>query len=91
MKEEEEERDVNARGGEQVRLTAAVSLKQSVPFQLAQVVTELIQTVGFGRELELGEDGFVHLFGGPAADGIAAMQQTSSNRMVRVSWILIPG
>ncbi len=66
---------MNALGGEQVRVTAAVSLKQSVPFQLAQVVTELIQPIGFRRELERGEDGFVDLFGGPAADGIAAMQQ----------------
>lgn len=46
-----------------------------MPLQFAEVVTELIQTVGFGRELERGEDGFVDLFGRPAADGVAAMEE----------------
>jgi hypothetical protein len=44
-------------------------------FQLAQVVAELIQTVGFGGKFEGGEYGLVNLFGRPAADGGATMQE----------------
>ena len=43
--------------------------------QLAQVVAELVEAVGFGGEVEGGEDGFVDLFGRPAADGGATVQE----------------
>jgi len=46
-----------------------------VPLELTQIVAELVQPVGLGRKLKSGEDGLVDLFGGPAADGIAAMEQ----------------
>jgi hypothetical protein len=46
-----------------------------VAFQLAQIVAKLVQSVAFGRNLEGGQYGLVDLFGGPAADGVAAMQQ----------------
>ena len=44
-------------------------------FELAQVVAELVQSVCFRGELERGEDCLVNLFGGPAADGTAVMQE----------------
>src|SRR5947207_14542085 len=44
-------------------------------FQLAQVVAELIQTVGFGGKFDGGEHGLVNLFGRPAADGAATMEE----------------
>ena len=75
VEEQEQERDLNAFGGEAVGVAAAVALQQAVAFEFAQIVAELVQAVGFRGELEGGEDGLVNLFGGPAADGIAAMQQ----------------
>jgi hypothetical protein len=66
-------------------------LQQIVPFQFAYIVTELVEAVGFGGKLKGGENGLVDLFGGPAADGGLPCRRTSSKRMMRVSWILIPG
>src|SRR4030095_1735110 len=44
-------------------------------FQLPQVVAELIQSVGFGGKFEGGEYGLVNLFGSPAADVGATVQE----------------
>src|SRR4030095_7730928 len=46
-----------------------------MPLQLPQVVAELIQAVGFGGKLEGGEYGLVNLFGSPAADVGATVQE----------------
>ncbi len=48
MDEREQERDLHAFGGEAVGITAAIAFEKCMPFQLAQVVAELIQPVGFG-------------------------------------------
>jgi len=37
-------------------------------FELAQVIAQLVQAIGFVGDVECGEDGLVDLFGGPAAD-----------------------
>src|SRR6516165_8573882 len=42
VEEQEEERDLNAFGGETIGVAGAVALQQSVAFELAQVVAELI-------------------------------------------------
>jgi hypothetical protein len=42
VEEQEEERDVNAFGGETIGVAGAVALQQPVAFELAQVVAELI-------------------------------------------------
>lgn len=44
-------------------------------FQLAEIVTELVQSVGPGGKLEGRDHGLVNRFGGPAADGVAAGPQ----------------
>ena len=75
VKEQEQQCDLHTFGGEAVGIAGAIALQQPVAFQFAQIVAELVQPVGFGRELERGEDGLMDLFGGPAADGIAAVQE----------------
>ncbi len=75
VEEQEQEGDVYAFGGETVGVAAAIAFQQSVAFELAQVVAELVQSVLLRGELERGEDCFVNLFGGPAADGTAVMQE----------------
>ena len=75
VEEQEEQRDVNAIGGETVGVAASIALQQAVPFELAQIVAKLVESVLFRGELERSEDGFMNLFGRRAADGIAAMQQ----------------
>ena len=42
VKEQEEERDLNAFGGETIGVAGAVALQQPMAFELAQVVAELI-------------------------------------------------
>jgi hypothetical protein len=75
VEEQEEERDVNAFGGQPVGIASAVALQQSVTFEFAEVVAELVQSIVFRRKLEGGDDCLVNLFGGPAANGRAVVQQ----------------
>ncbi len=75
VKKQEQEGCLDSLFGEPIGIAAAIALQQSVAFQLAQIVAKLVQAVAFGRNLEGGQDGLVDLFGGPAADGVAAMQQ----------------
>ena len=75
VKEQEQQGDLDALGGELIGVARAVTLEEAVAFELAEIVAELVQPVGAGRELEGGEDGVVDLFGRPAAEGVAAMQQ----------------
>ena len=86
VKEEEQEGDLDALAGEPVAVAGAVALKQAVAFQLTQVVAELVQFVGIGRQAEAGEDGLMDLFGRPAADfGYAVqedLQQANDSRFV---------
>ena len=46
-----------------------------MPFELAQVVAQLVEAIGLLGEIEAGEDGAMDLAGGPAADLRAAMQE----------------
>lgn len=75
MEEQEQERDVNAFGCEAVGIAAAITLEEAVSFELAEIVPDLVESVLFGGKLECGEDCVVNLFGRPAADGTAVMQQ----------------
>ena len=91
VEEEEEQRYLDAFGGEAVGVAGAVTLEQVVALELAQVVAELVQAVGIGVEVEAGEDAVVDLLRGPAANLSAACKRTSRRRMRRGSWIVIPG
>ena len=46
-----------------------------MPFELAQVVAQLVEAIGLLGEIEAGEDGAMDLAGCPAADLRAAMQE----------------
>src|SRR6516165_5033248 len=46
-----------------------------MPFELAQVVAQLVEAVGLLGEIEGSEEGVVDLAGGPAADLRTAMQE----------------
>jgi len=75
MEEQEEQRNIESFGRQAVGVTASIALQQAVPFELAQIVAELVESVVLPGELERGEDSFVDLFGRPAADGVASMQK----------------
>src|SRR5208337_201627 len=75
VEEEEEQGDLDALGREPVGVARAVALDQAVSLELAQVVAELVQTVGLLREVEGVEDGLMDLPGRPAADLRTAMQE----------------
>jgi hypothetical protein len=46
-----------------------------VSFELAEIVPELVKAAGFRGKPEGGDDCFVNLPGGPAADSAAVMRQ----------------
>jgi hypothetical protein len=66
--EKEEECDVNAFGGEVASAAGAITVKQAVSFELAEVIAELVESVMLGRDLEGGDDCLVNLVGRPFAD-----------------------
>jgi hypothetical protein len=63
VKEQEQERDLDALCGELVGVARAIACQQSVALQFSQVVAKLVQSVGRGGELEGGEDGLMDLLG----------------------------
>ena len=75
VEEQEQEGNIDAFTGEPVGVATAIALQQSMPFQLAQIVAELVEPVGFRGELERGDDCVVKLVRGPASDGAAVMQE----------------
>jgi hypothetical protein len=87
-----QEGDINAFGGQAVCIAAAIACKQAVPFELAPMVAELIECVRFRGEREGGDDCFVDLFGRSSPPTVRPLcRRTSSSRIIRVSWILMPG
>ena len=48
VKEQKQQRDLHALGGETVGVAAAIAFQQAVAFEFAQVVAELVQPVLFG-------------------------------------------
>ena len=75
VEKQEQQRDLDAFGGEAVGVAFAVTFKQAVAFELAQVVAKLVQAVGLFRKLEGVEDDLVKVLGAPAAEVVAPMQQ----------------
>ena len=45
VKEQKQQRDLHALGGETVGVAAAIALQQAVAFEFAQIVAELVQPV----------------------------------------------
>lgn len=52
VEEQEEEREVNAFGRQAVSVAAAIAFQQPVPFEFAQIIAELVQSVLFWGNLE---------------------------------------
>jgi hypothetical protein len=61
-----------------VGVAAAVTFQSAVPFQLPEIVTELVQAIRPGRKLKRGQDGLMNLFGGSTVDRIASVQEHTS-------------
>ena len=66
VEEEEEQGHLDTFRGEAVGVSGSIPLQQTVAFELAQVVAQLVETVALVREVEGGEDGLVDLLGGAA-------------------------
>ena len=73
VEEQEEQRNLDAFGGEAVGVTSLLTLEQSVALEPAQVVAQLVQAIGGIGEVKGGEDGLMDLLGCPAADMTAAV------------------
>jgi hypothetical protein len=82
VEEKERQRDVNAFRRQAVGIAPAIALQQTMAFEFAQIVPELVESVGFRGELEGGEDCLVNLFGRPAADGAAVVQENLQPKFV---------
>ena len=75
MEEQKQERNVNAFGRQPVGVATAITLQKAMAFQLAQILAELVESVRFRGQLKRSENCLVNLFGGPAADGAAVVQE----------------
>jgi hypothetical protein len=75
MEEQKQERNVNAFGRQPVGVATAITLQKAMAFQLAQILAELVESVRFRGQLKRSENCLVNLFGRPAADGAAVVQE----------------
>jgi hypothetical protein len=75
VEEEKQQGDVDTFGGEPVAVVGTVALKQAVAFEFTQIVTELVESIGFVREAESGEEGLVDLLGRPTSDLSCGVEQ----------------
>src|SRR5271165_7071587 len=75
MEEQEQECDLDAFRRQAVGIAAAIALQQHMTFKLAQIVAELVESIGRFGELEGGQDRLIDLLGGPATDCVAAVQE----------------
>ena len=64
VEEQKQESDLNAFGRQAVGIAPAITLEKSVAFELAEIVVELVQSVGLGGKL---------------TGGVAAVQEKISN------------
>ncbi len=49
VKEQKQESDLNAFGRQAVGIASAIAFEESVTFELAEIVAELVQSVGLGE------------------------------------------
>jgi len=90
VEEEKEQGDRDPLVGETAGVAVAVPLDESVGFQLAKIVAKLTEAVLVARETEGGENSLVNLVDQPAIR-VPPWSNTSKRRIIRVSWILMPG
>ena len=75
MEEHEEQGDFGSFGGEPIGVAFAVTLDEAVGFHFAEIVAQLVQAVALVGQTVGGEEGLMNLFGAPASQLSAAMQQ----------------
>ena len=75
VKEEKQQRNLDAFWGEAVGVAGSIPLQQAVAFEFAQVVAQLVNAVASVGELEGGDYGLMDLLGGPATDVAATVQE----------------
>ena len=91
MEEQEQQGHLDAFGCELVGIAGAVALQQAMALEFAQIVAELVEAVGFGGKLKGGKVAWWICFAVHPPTVLPPWSKTSSKRMMRVSWILIPG
>ena len=91
VEEQEQERDLDAFGGQPVGVAAAIALEQAVAFEFAQIVAELVQAVGFAESWKVVRTASWICLAVQPPTVLPPCSRTSSSRMIRVSWILMPG
>ena len=75
VEEEKEQRNLDAFWGEAVSVAGSIPLQQATAFEFAQVVAQLVDAVASVGEMEGGDNGLMDLFGGPATDVAATVQE----------------
>ena len=93
VKQDEHGADPGALFCKAVGVVFVDALQKPVAFHLAQVITELIGGVVLGRKGKGGLQGLPDLEGTPTslANCGPPWSSTSMSRIMRVSWILMPG
>ena len=75
VEEEKQQRNLDAFWGEAVGVAGSIPLQEAMAFEFAQVVAQLVDAVASVGELEGGDYGLMDLFGGPATDVGASVQE----------------
>src|SRR5215471_18965439 len=75
VKENEEQGNLQALGGQAIGVAAAVALEQAMGSELSQVIAELSEAVALGGQGAGGQHRLMKCGGSPAADGSAAVHE----------------
>ena len=91
VEEQEQQRDVHAFGRQPVSVAATIAFQQTVPFEFAEIVAELVQPVGFAESWNVVRTAWWICLAVQPPTVLPPCRRTSIRRMIRVSWILMPG
>ncbi len=91
VEEQEQEGNIDTFTGQPVGIATTIALQQSMPFQLAQIVAELVEPVGFRERwnVVMTASWICRVVQPPRV--LPLWRRTSRSRMIRVSWSLMPG
>ena len=91
VEEQEQECHLDAFGGQPVGVAAAIAFQQAMALEFAEIVAELVQPVGLRGKLKVVRMAWWICLAVQPPTVLPPWSRTSSERMMRVSWILIPG
>ena len=91
VEEQEQERDVNSFRGQPVGVASSIAFQQTVAFEFTEVVAKLVESILFRGSWKVAMTASWICLEVQPPTVLPLCSGTSSRRMIRVSWILMPG